>query len=408
VKVCILTETFHPVTGGGETQARLLAEGLCAGGHEVLLVTRRSDARLPGEDRLGSVAVKRVWPSGRGQLRKWCLVLSCLPVLLRMRRRYDLVLVSGFRILGIPAMIASRLLGKCVVLKADCEGELSGEFFAQGLARFGISLQAWPLRALIRSRNALFRRADAWVAINSNIAGEIYDARFDRSRVHRIPNSVDTGVFRPADAARKRELRQRLRLPLDALIVVYTGRLVTYKGVLLLADIWPSLVARYPGAVLLLVGTGGLDMHACEDQLRDTVRKSNSGRNIMFTGSVENVHEYLQAADAFAFPTEVDAFPSSVIEAMATALPVVATPVGVIAELIQHGENGLLIPRQDGRALMQAIERLFADPALARRLGLSAWQTAQGGYSTERVTQRYAELFARVIDQRRARQVRNS
>jgi glycosyltransferase involved in cell wall biosynthesis len=325
-----------------------------------------------------------------------------------MRHRYDLVFVSGFRILGIPAAIAARLLGKCVVLKADCEGELSGEFFAPGLARFGIRLQAWPLQALIRRRNALFRHVDACVAINSNIANEMLDARFDRSSVHSIPNSVDTGLFRPADAARKRALRQRLQLPLDALIVAYTGRLVTYKGVLLLADIWPSLVARHPGAVLLLVGTGGLDMHACEDQLRDTVRKGGADRNVVFTGSVDNVHEYLQASDVFAFPTDADAFPSSVLEAMTTALPVVATPIGAIAELIKDGENGLLVPPRDGMALMQAIERLFTDPALARELGRAAWQTVQAGYSAERVTRRYAELFARLIDQRHARQVRHS
>lgn len=405
MKICIFTETFHPVIGGGETQARVLAEGLTARGHDVLVLTRRSDASLPRVDRLGPVAVHRLGPSGRGQLKKWGLVVTGLLGLLRLRRRYDLIFVSGFRILGIPSVIVARLLGRHVVLKADSEGEMSGEFFAPGLARFGTRLGAWPLQAFLRLRNALFRRADAFVAITANVAGEMTDARLDPARVHRIPNAVDTNRFCPASADRKRELRRRLGLPADARIVAYTGRLVTYKGVPLLVEIWPQVVATRPDALLLLVGTGGLDMHACEDELRRAVQEHGLERHVVFTGSVQNVHEYLQAADLFAFPTETDAFPSSVIEAMTTALPVVTTPVGAIGEMIRDGENGLLVQPGDGRALARAIERLFTDPALAGRLGQAAWQTVQDLYSAERVTQRYAELFTGLVGERPPREV---
>jgi glycosyltransferase involved in cell wall biosynthesis len=405
MKICIFTETFHPVIGGGETQARVLAEGLTLRGHEVLVLTRRSDASLPKVDSLGPVAVHRVGPTGRGQFKKWGLVLTGLLALLQLRRRYDLIFVSGFRILGIPSVIAARLLGKCVVLKADSEGEMSGAFFAPGLARFGTNLSAWPLRAFIRLRNALFRRSDAFVAITANVAVEMAEARLDPARVHRIPNAVDTSRFCPVGAEHKRELRRHLDLPTDARIVAYTGRLVTYKGVPLLVSIWPGIVATHPDALLLLVGTGGLDMHACEDELRRAVQAQGLERKVVFTGSVENVHEYLQAADLFAFPTETDAFPSSVIEAMTTALPVVTTPVGAISEIVRDGENGLLVPPRDGQAVAQAIERVFTDPVLAGRLGQAAWQTVQDLYSAERITQRYAELFAGLVGERPLREV---
>jgi glycosyltransferase involved in cell wall biosynthesis len=397
MRVCIFTETFHPVTGGGETQARVLAEGLMGRGHEVLVLTRRSDASLPRWDALGPVAVRRLGPTGRGQLKKWGLVFTGLPALLQLRRRYDLVFVSGFRILGIPAVTAARLLGKRVVLKADSEGEMSGAFFAPGLARFGRRVQGWPLRAFLRLRNALFRRADAFVAITASVAGEMAEARLDPARVHRIPNAVDTDRFCAVSPERKREMRRHLGLPADARIVAYTGRLVTYKGVPLLVAIWPRIVATHPDALLLLVGTGGLDMHACEDELRRSVQQQGLERNVVFTGSVQNVHEYLQAADMFAFPTENDAFPSSVIEAMTTALPVVATPVGAIPEIIQDGTNGLLVPPADSAALAAALSRLLADEALARRLGQAAWQTVQDRYSAERVTQRYVALFGQLL-----------
>jgi len=292
-----------------------------------------------------------------------------------------------------------------VVLKADSEGEMSGAFFAPGLARFGTSLGAWPLRAFLRLRNALFRRADAFVAITANVAGEMVEARLDLARVHRIPNAVDTSRFCPASPERKAELRRHLGLRADALVVAYTGRLVTYKGVPLLVSIWPAIVATHPDALLLLIGTGGLDMHACEDELRVAVQAQGLERKVIFTGSVDNVHEYLQAADLFVFPTETDAFPSSVIEAMTTALPVVVTPVGAIPEIVQDGSNGLLVPVGDRDALTVAIERLFTDPALAGRLGRAAWQTVQDRYSAERVSQRYAELFAGLAGERPPREV---
>ena len=403
MKVCIFTETFHPVIGGGETQARLLAEGLTARGHEVVVLTRRSDASLPRAEHLGAVTVHRIGPSGSGPSKKWGLVLTGLPALLRLRRRYDLVFVSGFRLLGIPAVLAARLLGKRVVLKADSEGEMSGEYFAAGLARVGISVRSWPFRAFLSLRNALLSRADAFVAITSSVAEELADARLDPAVTHRIPNAVDTHRFCPASPERKRELRQRLGLPPAARVVAYTGRLVTYKGLPLLLGTWPRIVAAHPDALLLLVGTGGLDIHACEDELRTTVRAQGLERNVVFTGSVQNVHEHLQAADLFAFPTENDAFPSSIIEAMTTALPVVTTPVGAIPDVVRDGENGLLVQPRDAAGLVSAIERLFADPGLAARLGHNAWQTVQDHYSADRITQRYADLFAQVLGPRPAR-----
>jgi glycosyltransferase involved in cell wall biosynthesis len=396
MKICIFTETFHPVIGGGESQARLLAEGLTARGFEVFVLTRRSDAALPQVDRLGPVEVHRVGPSGRGQLKKWGLVWTGLLALIRLRRRYDLVFVSGFRILGIPAVLTARLFGKRVVLKADCEGELSGDYFKPGLARFRIGPNDWPLRGFVALRNTLLRRADAFVAITASVAGEFADARLEPTAVHRIPNAVDTNRFCPTSAAGKRALRSRLGLPADAWIVVYTARLVSYKGVPSLVGLWPRVIAAHPGARLVLVGTGGLDIHACEDELRASVRAQGLDRHVVFTGSVDNVHEYLQTADVFAFPTENDALPSSVIEAMSTALPVIATPVGAIPELLRDGENGLLVPPRDGAALEQALERVMNDPELRARLGLSAWQTVQDRYSAERVTQSYADLFARL------------
>src|SRR5215208_8407802 len=106
--ICLLTETYYPVVGGGETQARVLAEDLVARGFRVIVVTRRSSSTLAKVERIGGVLVYRTSPIGGGQLKRWIMVFACVPVLLGRRRQYDLIYVSGFKALGLTAVAVSR------------------------------------------------------------------------------------------------------------------------------------------------------------------------------------------------------------------------------------------------------------------------------------------------------------
>jgi glycosyltransferase involved in cell wall biosynthesis len=398
IEVCIFTETYAPVVGGGETQARLLGEALTASGIPTFVLTRRSDPALPRRELVDGLPVQRLWPTGRGQLKKWGLLLSGVPALIARRRDYDVVFVSGFRIIGMGAVLAAKLLRKKIVLKADSQGEMSGEFFTAGLARFGVRPSTLLFRAFLGVRNAVLRRADAFAAITDDVEAELLSAGVVAERIRRIPNAVDTSRFTPVDDAAKRAARQRLGLATDARIFVYTGRLVSYKGLPVLLRAWSRVHTIEPRAVLMLVGSGGLDIHACEDELRTTVRTEGLESSVVFTGSVQNVQEYLQASDVFVFPTENDAFPSSLIEAMASGLPVIATAVGAIPEVVSHGENGFLVPPGDLDALTAAMERLLADPDLSGGLGRAGRRTVETRYSATGVTARYTHLLRALVE----------
>jgi glycosyltransferase involved in cell wall biosynthesis len=397
-KICILTETYYPVIGGGETQARLLAEGLVSDGLPVQIVTRRSDADQKRYEEYGSIGVHRLAPVGSGQLKKWGLLFSSLPALLKLRHQYDLVFVSGFRIVGVSAVIASKLLGKRCILKADSQGEMSGDFFEAGLARIGLRPSSRPFKAFLNLRNAVLKRADVFTAITSDIVAELDESGVDKDAVRMIPNSVDTSQFHGVNGQRKRELREKLGIPELNTAVVYTGRLVSYKGLPLLLNVWKAIQDRHPNATLLLVGTGGLDIHNCEDELKAFTAVNDMESSVRFTGSVRNVPEYLQASDIFVFPTENDAFPSSLIEAMSCELPVIATPVGAIKNIVADGENGLMIQPGSYEQLFDALEKLITDKKLAERLGEAGWQTVQERYASTSVNKQYIELFRSVIN----------
>jgi len=397
-RVCLLTETYYPEIGGGESQARALARGLLEEDAEAIVLTRRSDAALPREETLDDVPVYRVGPAGPRHLNKWGLLLTVLPALLRLRDRYDLIFVSGYRVLGVPAVVAAWLLGKRCVLKADSTGEMSGAFFAPGLRALRLSDSSWIFRRLLALRNRVLLRADAFVAISSEIRRELLEAGVDAEAVHGIPNSVDVHRFRPVDATAREELRRRLGLPLGARIATYTGRLVSTKGLPQLLDAWRELQAGRDDLLLLLVGAGGLDIHDCEAELREFVRRHDLGRTVRFTGAVDNVADYLQASDLFVFPTLNEAFGISLIEAMSCGLPVIATPVGGVRDIVEHERDGLMVDVGRAEPLRAAMRRVLDDRGLAASLGGEARRTVVARYAEANVVRAYLQLFGTVLE----------
>jgi glycosyltransferase involved in cell wall biosynthesis len=405
MKICIFTETYFPVMGGGETQAQLLADGLSAQGHSVIILTRRSDAAYKKHERYGKVDVYRLAPVGGGQMKKWGLLFSSLPMLIKLRHQYDLLFVSGYRIIGLTAVLAGKMIAKRVVLKADSQGEMSGDFFESGLKKIGVASASLPFRLFLGFRNTVLKKADAFSAISPEIASEWTSSGIPSERVHLIPNSVDTSRFYPVDAEQKELLRKNLDLPQAAAIAIYTGRLVSYKGLPLLLKVWNDIQRKHKDVLLILAGTGGLDIHNCEDDLRQYVKDNDLENVVVFTGAVQNVPEYLQASDLFVFPTENDAFPSSIVEAMACRLPVITTPVGAIKTIVTDGETGVIIQPSNFEQLYQALDVMLSDDKLASRLGRAACQSVQGKYSAEIVTEKYQSLFQSLIEPMKAKSI---
>jgi glycosyltransferase involved in cell wall biosynthesis len=391
-RVVLTTETFHPEMGGGETQARTVADALTARGYAVTLVTRRSRPDLPQQETVDRLEVIRVSPVGPGRWKKWGLLLGAFPALLRAARGADAVLVSGFRILGTPALLAARWRRVPCLLKGDSRGEMSGEFFRAGVARLGFTPRSLPVRLFVGLRNRFLRKAARFVALSEEMATEFLANGVPPGNVVIIPNGVDLERFRPADAEERRALRHRLGWS-DGLVAVYTGRLVTYKGLPLLLRVWESLHRERGSATLVLVGAAGADMHACEDELRTFVREHDLEESVRFTGTVPDVSGYLRAADLFVFPTLDEAFGLSLVEAMACGLPVVSTAVGGIRDFLLDGVNGIEVAPNDDDALRAAILRLIASAGDRERLGRAARDTTAMRFSHQAVADAWVNLF---------------
>ncbi|MHC4476806.1 MAG: glycosyltransferase family 4 protein [Planctomycetota bacterium] len=396
-KVCILTETYLPDVGGGETQARILAEELAAKNFSVVLLTRRSDISYKRIEKLGQIKIFRLGPVGKKHLKKWGLLFTSIPALIKHRKNYDLIFVSGFRVLGVSAVIISKLLGKSCILKADSLGEMSGEFFADGLDKLHLNTSSLIFKIFLKVRNSILEKADAFVAVSKEVAEELANHDVSPEKVQAIPNCVDTKVFCPVDEKQKQALRRKLGIPEKTRIVTFTGRLVTYKGLPLLLRVWKEISRKHGDACLYLIGSGGLDIHNCEAELRKYVRTNDLQNSMHFTGSVNNVHEYLKASDIFVFPTENEAFGVSLIEAMACGLPAISTAVGGVNDILIHEQNGFVIEPGSFDLLYNALEKMLTDASLLVHLGNKACQTVRSNYSIPIIMGKYVQLFSNVM-----------
>jgi glycosyltransferase involved in cell wall biosynthesis len=398
MKICIFIETYYPVVGGGENQAKLLAEGLIDHGISTIIITRRTGKNNKKHEFVGKTSVYRIPPPGKGVMKKWSLILTCIPALIHLRNHYDIIFVSGYRIIGISAIVLCKILRKKCILKADSLGEMSGDYFIGGLHKFRVSHSFFLFKLFLKFRNYFLKKADAFTVISKDIYEELISQSVPPKKIFPIPNSVDTLVFSPATQEQKILLRKNLLLPETARIVIYTGRLVTYKGLPLLLEVWNDLKHIHKNLLLLILGTGGMDIYNCEGQLHDYVRQKSLENSVRFTGNVNNVSEYLRASDIFVFPTENEAFGVSLIEAMACALPVITTPVGGIKSIVTSGKNGLLVEPGNYKELYAALENLITNQTATIDLGQAAYKSVNISYSTEIVVEKYIAIFHGILE----------
>jgi glycosyltransferase involved in cell wall biosynthesis len=191
-----------------------------------------------------------------------------------------------------------------------------------------------------------------------------------------VPSGVPTEALRSA-AIPQAQARARLGLPPDAYVVAGVGRLVPIKGFDLLIAALGDMVARVPGARVLLIGDG-----AQRGVLEAQARALGVADRLHVAGTVTDLFGLLAAADVLAAPSRNEGMGRVLVEAMALGLPVVGTRVGGIPDVIVDGECGVLVPPEDPAALAAALVELGLDPARRAKLGAGARPRAEAFSTT--------------------------
>jgi glycosyltransferase involved in cell wall biosynthesis len=362
-RVYWLTEAFHPpIVGGQELFAAQVVRELAARGLEVGVITRQTVPPAPVAETIGSVRVRRIAPAGILKGKGWRAVGPLLGflgrlsfMLLKESRRYDVLIVSGVKIIPLVVVPVCLLMGKRCIVRAESFFELHEAVSTESLESMD-SVSGRGIGAIADAvRRFMLRRADYVIAISQQIRAQLIARGIAEARIREIPNAVDTRRFRPAAPLEKRELRERFGLPTDRTVLIFSGRLSRAKGLPMLVEAWPALLERHPDLYLVIVGSGKLSFDDCEESIRAFVAARRLSDSIKFAGESDRVNEYLQASDMFVFPTEYEGFSLALVEALACAMPVVVTAVGAAPDLIRHGQNGYLFPPKDPQAMLAAL-----------------------------------------------------
>ena len=187
--------------------------------------------------------------------------------------------------------------------------------------------------------------------------------------------------------------RRTLNLPPERPILISVGSLQVKKNHTLLIDALKKVVQQGHQPLLVLLGDGN-QRKALEEQ----VAQLGLTKHVRFCGRVNNVDDYLRAADLFVLPSLVEGLSNALLEAMSYGLPCIASDIAGNRRVIRGGENGLLFALNDRLALSEVILALLSNSTEAKRLGEAAYQTIMAEYSIEQVAQRYLNLYQNLLD----------
>jgi glycosyltransferase involved in cell wall biosynthesis len=217
--------------------------------------------------------------------------------------------------------------------------------------------------------------------------------------VETIYNGVDVERFSPDrfTAAQRNELRQSLGIPADAYVIGIVGRLVREKGFFELFEAAKQIISAHPNVHVLVVGDVlPSDYDGSKHEVHARLRELGIADHVKFAGMVDDTAPYLHAMDAFTLPSYREGMPVSLLEAMSTALPCVATDIRGCREEIVNGKSGWLVPSKQSAPLAERLLWFIEHPTEATEMGRRARERVLQHFDLNKVVAHQLEIYRRL------------
>jgi glycosyltransferase involved in cell wall biosynthesis len=349
---------------GGQAQGFLLLQGLRARGHDAQLLSVQ-----------GAVLAERARAAG--------IPVHEVPDTLRR---------AG------AARLLHRLFGELrfEIIHANEAHALTAAWLAQAHHHAPLVAARRVAFPVSRGRLALarYRAAARILAVSGAVREQLLAAGLDPARIEVIADGVE--LCPHASAGERLSARRRWSIAEDERVAAYVAAFSAEKGHTLLLDAFAELSREVPHCRLLLAGDGPLGA-----ELEEKASALNLAPAVIFAGFVEDLPSIYAACDIFLFPSVNEGLGTSLLGAMACALPVAAFSVGGIADIVEDGRNGLLVREITAPALAAAAARLLGDAVLSQRLGDAARDTVAARFTADRMVQETLAAFQRLVDERR-------
>jgi sugar transferase (PEP-CTERM/EpsH1 system associated) len=246
------------------------------------------------------------------------------------------------------------------------------------------------------ARRCLYHRADALFAISSEVrAFYCRQTGFSLDRMRVIPNGIDPRrIDESTGNPNGRSVRSELGIGDDDYVIGTVSRLDRTKDTITLTRAFAELCRshREPNLKLLVIGDGEQ-----KADLQKYVDEQRMSRKVIFTGVRYDVPRLLGAMDLFALSSLSEGLPITVLEAMCASLPVVATNVGGLPELVEEGVTGFLVEPKNIGALAERISRFYRGSVRARDFGRAGREKVEREFRLERMLERYTDLYLSVL-----------
>jgi len=200
-----------------------------------------------------------------------------------------------------------------------------------------------------------------------------------------IPNFVDPEVFAP------RRKRVPMIAPAGARVLMHASNFRTVKNVEQVVRVFAAVHDRMD-ARLVMVGDG-----PDKPKAEHLARQLGVARHVLFLGNQEVMEELLPLADVFLLPSSTESFGLVALEAMSAGVPVVASNVGGLPELVESGQTGFLVPPEDLSAHVRAVLKILGDAPLRRRFGAAGRKVAREQFDVDRVVERYRKVYEGLV-----------
>jgi len=224
--------------------------------------------------------------------------------------------------------------------------------------------------------------------------------KIPQEKIVKIYNGIEIEEYNPdlKEARRKKlEVRRKLGLKDDMLVIGAIGRLVWQKGFEYLIQAIPKVIEVFPETRFLIVGEGPM-----RRKLEELGEKFQVKDNIIFAGFRSDVKEILESIDLLAMPSLLEGLPMVLLEGMAMSKPIVATRIEGITEVLEDGKTGLLVPAQDPHALAEAITEILNNKTKANLLGQNARKIAEEKFSVKKMVEQLEWVYEKLLNEKRS------
>lgn len=384
LNICFISRRFFPAISGMSAYAKNLVESLRDRGHSITVISQYrkptdlnvyrdgEPVSIPGIDVIG------LPQNGEGTNGNFELDIDALVekiVSENKKRRFDLIHAQFAYPPGLAALLAGKILGKPVVVSIQ-GGD--GHWFGTCCG-----YHRKVMKTILRNSRALIIGTESF-------AHEVRDLNDENPDFIILPGATNTDMFRRFRSNEKMAFRKRFDVPIDKTVIISFGRLDWRKGIRELLEAFARIMSCRSDVHLVLAGVG-----PHEHEISELIDLLQVRQNVTQLGYIDylNAPEVYGCGDIFCSPTYAEGFSNTIVEALATGLPVVATDVVGVRDVIEDGETGILVPPRDPVALAAALLRVLSEPNTWKKLTAAGQAAVESKWNWRRLSEEVEKVY---------------